>query len=230
MAFIFVLSLVAAMSTIGFIATLSAERSALPSQAAENNNVVANNQPNNNAAVPTGPTVNPDAIKLTSSDRVIGDPNAPITIVEFSDFQCPYCQNFHPNVQQLLDNYPGKIKWVYKHFPLSSIHPSAQKAAEASECAGDQGKFWEYADKLFAEQALLSQPNYFSTAAGQLSLNTSTFDDCLTSGKHTSKVRADQAMGEAAGVSGTPGSFINDQYVAGAKSYQSLEAIVQSLL
>ena len=232
-AFIFGLIVgIAAMSTIGFIGLLVSPNTALVTSAQEDTNAVAANN-TNPSPTPTNaypePTNNPDAVVLSDSDHIRGDKNAPITIVEFSDFQCPFCQSFHPSVQKLVDNYPGKVRWIWKHFPLS-FHAQAQTAAEASECAAEQGKFWEYSDKLFENQALFTQSGIFEKIAGELGLNAGQFSTCLSSGKYSQKVEDDYSMGVAAGVSGTPGSFINDVYVAGAKSYDSLEQIVESLL
>lgn len=86
--------------------------------------------------------------EVTSSDHVRGNVNAPITLIEFSDFDCPFCKRFHPTMTQLLDEYPDKVRWVYRHLPLTDLHPNAAKKALASECAAEQGKFWEFADRL----------------------------------------------------------------------------------
>jgi len=168
-------------------------------------------------------------IAITDSDHIRGNKNAPVTIIEFSDFQCPYCSRFHETMKQVMENYPNDVKWVYKHFPLDSIHPYARPAAEASECAADQDKFWEYADKLFENQSSLSQA-YFSKAAGEIGLNTGKFNECLTSGKYKLKVDADYQQGIKAGVRGTPGNFINGQPAFGALPYEQIKSIIDSSL
>jgi len=168
-------------------------------------------------------------IAIIDSDHIRGNKNAPVTIIEFSDFQCPYCSSFHETMKQVVKNYPDDVKWVYKHFPLDSIHPYARKAAEASECAADQDKFWEYADKLFDNQSGINQ-NYFSKAAGEIGLNTNQFDKCLDSGKYKLKVNADYQQGIEAGVRGTPGNFINGQSVPGALPYEQMKSIIDNLL
>ena len=180
---------------------------------------------NNQAA----PTAGGAEVSVATDDNIRGNQNAPITIVEFSDLQCPYCSKFHTTMQQVMENYPNDVKWVYKHFPLDSIHPYARPAAEASECAGEQGKFWEYTDKLFDNQSSLNQA-YLSTAAEQVGLNTSQFESCLSSGKYESKVEADYREGLKLGVTGTPGSFINGQLIPGAVPYEQIESIIESLL
>ena len=99
-----------------------------------------------------GSLVNEKLIKIipvSKEDHMRGSMNAPVTIIEYSDFSCPFCKRFHPSLQQALREYDGKVRWIYRHFPLSAIHPNALKQANASECANEQGKFWEYADMLF---------------------------------------------------------------------------------
>lgn len=188
---------------------------------AANNNSVASNEGTNSS-----PTVQ---IDVSENDHIRGNFNAPITIVEWSDFQCPYCARFHETMKQLMANYPDKVRWVYKHFPLDSIHPYTRKAAEASECAAEQGKFWEYADKLFENQSNINQ-DYFFKAAEEINLNVSQFNECLNSGKYKSKVDADYQQGVKNGVNGTPGNFINGQSVPGAVPYEQIKSIIDSLL
>ena len=167
-------------------------------------------------------------VKVESDDHVRGNPNAPITIVEFSDFECPFCVRFHETMKQIIENYPNDVRWVYKHFPLDSIHKQARPAAEASECAGEQGKYWEYADELNENQRSFSQ-SYFVTAARDLGLNVSQFEICLESGKYKSKVNDDYNEGVSLGVRGTPGNFINGQSVPGAVPYEQIEAMIENL-
>lgn len=148
---------------------------------------------------------------------VLGNQNAPITIVEFSDYQCSFCTRFwRETLPQLKENYidTGKVKLVYRDFPLSSIHPSAQKAAEAAECADDQGKYWEYHDILFENQNTWASGDSvaeFKSYASQLGLNTQNFNQCLDSGKYTQEVRNDIQDGINLGVTGTPTFFILDK-------------------
>ncbi|MFH1610573.1 MAG: DsbA family protein, partial [Patescibacteria group bacterium] len=123
---------------------------------------VVNNE--ENSGQPDQP-VSLEGLEVKSTDHVRGNKDAKITIVEYSDFQCPYCSSFHTTMQQVMQVYPNDVKWVYRHFPLDSIHPVARKAAEASECAADQGKFWEYTDEVFANQKGLTLDG-LSTIAG----------------------------------------------------------------
>lgn len=169
------------------------------------------------------------SFNITKNDHVRGDFNAPITLVEFSDFECPFCERHYPTGNQILSNYKGKVRLVYKHFPLS-FHPNAQKAAEASECASEQGKFWEYHDKLFTNQPGGLSTDKFKQWAGELKLNTKNFNDCLDTGKYAAKVRADSQEGSQKGVNGTPATFINGELVSGAVPYEQFKQIIDSLL
>lgn len=192
-------------------------------------NAVKPSQPsptNNDAGGAAGGKVD---IKVASNDRIRGNKKAPITIVEFSDYQCPFCSKFHDTMKQVMQNYPDKVRWVYKHFPLESIHPIAKKAAEAAECAGDQNKFWEFSDEVFANQSSLSV-GYLSTIAKKLGLNTGKFESCLSSGKYVKKVENDMSEGQKLGVRGTPGSFINGKSIPGAVPYSQIESMIKAEL
>lgn len=194
-----------------------------------NNNEVAKDQPsdkddNNQPEKPTYADV-----KINDKDWSRGPKDAKVTIVEFSDIQCPYCSRHHENLVQLAKNYPKNIRWVYKHFPLDSLHPYARKAAEASECAGEQGKFWEYLDYLFTNQSSLNN-EFLPTAAEKVGLDKNKFNTCLKDEKYKTKVEADYNQGLQAGVKGTPGNIINGQVTPGALPYSQLENIVKSKL
>lgn len=170
---------------------------------------------------------------VTAADHVRGDTNAPITIVEYSDFQCPFCARFHPTMQQIMEEYDGKVKWVYRHYPLS-FHPEAKPSAEASECAGEQGKFWEYADALVENQAALSSSLY-TKLAEDLGLDTSDFASCLSSDKYLDVIDTQLQGGMAAGVTGTPGSFVigpdgNAQSIKGALPFSSIKPLIDQML
>lgn len=144
-----------------------------------------------------------------------GNPEADIVIVEFSDFQCPFCKKEFPIVRKVMLDYKEDILYVYRHFPLSSAHPDAQKAAEASECAFAQGKFWEYHDMLFINSEQL-EVDALKGYAERIGLDTNRFNACLDSGEMAGVVAKDIADGKAAGVSGTPTFFINGNRVTGA--------------
>lgn len=168
-------------------------------------------------------------LNVGENDHILGDPEAKVTIVEFSDFQCPFCKRFHPTLKQALKEYEGKVRWIYKHFPLRSIHPQAQSAAEASECAGEQGKFWEFADKLFENQERLGEDLY-TELAQDLGLDLTNFNQCLSSRKYKDDVESDYQEGIKAGVRGTPGSFVNGKPVFGAVPYSVLKAEIENAL
>lgn len=165
---------------------------------------------------------------ITKNDHIRGNFDSPITLVEFSCFECPFSARHNPTLIKILDDYKGKVRLVYKHFPLG-FHPNAQKAAEASECADEQGKFWEYHDKLFENFQLGYSIENFKQWAKDLGLNSGKFNDCLDSGKFAQKVQADFQEGSAKGVNGTPATFINGQLVSGALPFDSFKQTIDSL-
>lgn len=169
---------------------------------------------------------------------VLGDKNAKVTIIEFSDFQCPFCkQFFDASITQLKEEYvkAGKVKLAYKHYPLS-FHANAQGAAEASECANEQNKFWEYHDLLFTNQKewenqdVATATTTFNTYAGNLGLDTAQFSTCLSTNKYKEKVDKDTALGTQVGVSGTPSTFVNGTIIVGAQPYASFKALIDAEL
>jgi protein-disulfide isomerase len=171
--------------------------------------------------------------KVSAEDQVIGESGASVTIIEYSDFECPFCGRFHPTMKRIMDEFDGQVRWVYRHFPLQ-FHAQARPAAIASECAGEQGKFWEFADGIFENQTRLGSSLY-GELADELGLNRSKFDDCVKIQKYGDKVDADFAEGAAAGVTGTPGSFIvgpngSPWLVPGAVPYEQLRAMVEAAL
>jgi protein-disulfide isomerase len=153
-----------------------------------------------------------------------GPANAPVTIVEFSDFQCPYCGREYPVIERLMKEYDGKVRLVFRHYPLE-FHPFAEKAAEASACAQDQGKFWELHDKMFTHQDKLAVPD-LKGYAQSLGMDATKFDKCLDSGEKKALVDEDLKAGSAAGVSGTPAFFINGIFVNGAQPYEYMKQAV----
>jgi protein-disulfide isomerase len=161
--------------------------------------------------------------------RLRGDPKAPVIIVEFSDFQCPYCQSVETTLKNLLAKYEGRVSLAYRDLPLRDLHPQAELAAEASRCAGEQGKFWEYHDLLFANQTKLDRPGLLGLAH-DLKLDEKQFDSCLSSGKYQAQIEQDRQTGLRAGVSGTPGFFINGNMLSGNLPQDSFEKVIQAEL
>ena len=157
-----------------------------------------------------------------------GPAGAPITIVEFSDFECPYCVKAEPTVKALLAKYPNQVKLVYRDFPLP-MHSHAPKAAEAAHCAGDQGKYWEMHEKLFASQQKLDVPA-LKGYAKELGLDQGKFDKCIDSGDKAKVVEANKAAGSKVGVTGTPAFFINGRLISGAQPLEAFTAIVDQEL
>lgn len=167
--------------------------------------------------------------EVTEDDHVRGDlKKAKVVLVEYSDYECPFCGRHHPTMQQVMDEYGDDVAWVYRHFPLS-FHPQATPSALAAECAAEQDKFWEFSDELFANQDSLSD-EYYAEVASKLKLNTSKFNDCYESKKYASEVTEDTSSGRTAGVSGTPATFINGQLVSGAVPFETLKQVIDAEL
>ncbi|XOU94008.1 MAG: DsbA family protein [Candidatus Kerfeldbacteria bacterium] len=182
---------------------------------------------NTNTAAPTPAPVVVD-VEEKDGDHVRGDKNATVTLIEYSDFECPFCSRVVPTIEQVLEEYDGKVKLIYRHFPLS-FHENAQKAAEASECAADQDKFWEMHDLIYADQDNITIADLKAHAV-TLGLNTSTFDSCLDGGEHASDITDDFNEGAAIGVQGTPAIFVNGTMISGAQPYASFAAAIDAAL
>ncbi|MBW3004431.1 DsbA family protein [Candidatus Woesearchaeota archaeon] len=161
----------------------------------------------------------------------IGDEDAELTMVIYDDFECPFCARFEQQAwPKIKENYidTGKAKLYYKHFPLG-FHQHAQLAAEASECAYDQDKFWEMHDKIFENQGDLSEDNLVAWAE-ELELNMDDFNECLDTHKYAEKVKKSMAEGQKVGVQGTPSMLIEDELVVGAQPYENFEKVIESKL
>ena len=171
--------------------------------------------------LPTTPLVVPGA-------PIKGPPGASITIVEFSDFQCPFCARAQPVLKEVLAAYPRDVKIVFRHFPLDR-HAEAKRAAEASECAARQGKFWEYHDRLFATQSEISA-NHLGTIAEELHLDRQAFSTCLETGAARARLDEDLEHGRRAGVTATPTFFINGRMVEGAQGLLTFKKIIDPYL
>lgn len=164
-------------------------------------------------------------------DPAIGPDDAPVTIVEFSDFQCPYCLRFQQDTfDALMEQYGDKIRFVYRDFPLSSIHPQAEKAAEAGQCAYEQGKFWEMHDAIYANQQIDISISALKGLAQQIQLDEDQFDQCLDSGKYAQEIAKDTQDGNAYGVTGTPTFFINGVTLVGAQPLSAFQTIIDQEL
>jgi len=161
--------------------------------------------------------------------RVRGNPKAKVMIVEFSDFQCPYCGEVQGTLKGVLAKHEGEIALAFRDLPVPQIHPMANGAAEAARCAGDQGKFWEFHDLMFAEQNKLDHTNLVEKAR-RLQLDDKRFDACVTSEKYKDQIQQDSQEGMRAGVTGTPGFFINGVFLSGAQPATAFEKIIQEQL
>jgi len=159
---------------------------------------------------------------------VRGNAAAPVTILEFSDFQCPYCVRSRPTVAKIRETYGDKVRWAFRHFPLD-FHDKAEKAGEAAACAGDQGKFWEMHDRLWASTQKLSVPDLKEHAVA-LGLDAAAFDECLDSGRHAGLVERDEEAGQGYGVSGTPAFFVNGRPLVGAQPFEAFEQVIDDEL
>jgi len=161
--------------------------------------------------------------------RVRGNPNAKVMIVEFSDFQCPYCGQVEATLKKVLAKHEGVVALAFRDMPISQIHPFAQGAAEASRCAGEQGKYWEYHDLLFGDQNGLDRNGLLAKAV-KLQLDAKQFDACVSSEKFKAQVQQDNQEGMRVGVTGTPGFFINGIFMSGAQSEAVFEKAIEDQL
>ncbi len=187
-------------------------------------------------------SANVNIIPITSADHILGSPNAPVKIVEFSDLECPACQYFHPIMRRIIDEYgkDGKVAWVYRHFPLDQIHPKARKEAEASECVaklGGEEKFWKFVHRIFEitkgnntlEESLLAK------TAVEVGVDRNSFDTCLASGIFKNKIQSHLDDGVKAGVKGTPYVFIITKDgitipLNGAYPYENMKTILDTII
>ena len=201
---------------------------------------VANNPPTNpTAAAPVGNTSNPVDVDITGAP-VLGSKDAKVALVEFTDYQCPFCgQLFTNTFPQIKKDYidTGKIKYIVRDFPLTQIHPYAQKSAEAANCALEQNKFWEYHDTLFKNQTALL-PDNLKQYAGTLGLNANQFNSCLESAKMADKISKSLSDGAKYGVNGTPASFVGVSsgntvkgvLISGAQPFDAFKTAIETAL
>lgn len=208
-----------------------------PKTAELGNAAVGNTQPQ-----PAGPGAIDSIKPITGEDHILGNPDAPVKIVEFSDLECPFCKRFHPTIQQVMDEYGknGQVAWVYRHFPLDSIHPKARKEAEATECANELGgnqKFWAYLDRLFEVTPSNNglDPAQLPAIAEYVGLNRTRFEQCLNSGKYAEHVADDLADATNSGGNGTPYSVViapngKKFAISGAQPYASVKSVIDIAL
>ncbi|MDP3964532.1 MAG: DsbA family protein [bacterium] len=182
-----------------------------------------------NSSIPSVPATSALNTLVTSDDPSAGTADAKVQIVEFSDFQCPFCRQASGIVRTIMLEYGSDIHYVYRDFPVTSVHPEAQIAAEAGECAHEQDKFWELHDRIFQNQNALESSN-LKTYAQQAGLNVQQFNTCLDSGRHRDEVLEDFQAGLEAGVAGTPTFFINGSIVPGVIPLETFREIIDQLL
>lgn len=204
--------------------------------------IVWGRSPNAARAAGNSPSAQNPGVQATQAPRYVrydipvdgfpsmGPPDAPITIVEFSDFQCPFCKRFQDETfKQLMAAYPGKIRFVFRHLPLTTIHPEAFPAAEAAMCANEQNAFWEFHDQIFANQDKLGGGLY-SQIAGDLGLDTAKFENCLNVGTYKDLIQKDSDFALGLGVQSTPTFFINGLAIVGAQPLTAFTQIIDKEL
>ena len=177
---------------------------------------------------------------VTQRDHIRGDLDAPVKIIEFGDTECPLCKRFHPTLKRIVAEYPGKVAWVFRHFPIDDIHPMARKEAEATECAAELGgnaKFWTYLDRLYEVTPGNNKlnPAQLPRIAEYVGLNRAKFEQCLQSGRHAQRVADDVADAAGAGAQGTPYTVVvapNGRKFAilGAQPYASVKLVIEIAL
>ena len=189
------------------------------------------------AAVVAGaqaPTAATNVRVPSAQDHIVGSPTAPLVLIEYSDFQCPYCNVVHPTLKRIVEESNGQIAWVYRHLPLESIHPNAKPAAIASECVAEQlgnDGFWKFADIIFGDQSKMS-PAYFEQVAIQLGAQKTAYKSCIVSASAAKKVDADSAEAQQNGGQGTPYTVLYDKRgqvgVSGALPYDAFTSVIKS--
>lgn len=168
-------------------------------------------------------------VPVTQRDHVLGPANAPVTMVEYGDYECPHCGAAYPIVKLVLENFDDKIRFVFRHFPLSQVHPNAETAAEAAEFAGAHGRYWEMHDGIFENQDRLGLPLLFALVSA-LGLSEAELREALVNGTYEEKVKSDFLGGVHSGVNGTPTFFINGRRHDGSYAYPDLAAAVEANL
>ena len=236
------LSGLAVMFVIGFLILAGVLINGGDEKISKNDNGAVVNQPTN-PGVAQPPANNNGVVQpVTKDDWVKGDKNAKISIVEYSDTECPFCKRFHPTAKKIVEFYEGKVNWVYRHFPLGFHNPLAQKEAEATECANELGGnviFWKYADLIY--ERTNSNGNglpvtSLAPLAQEIGLDEEKFTECLESGRYTERVQEDFQEGSKIGITGTPGNiFLHNKtgetvLKSGAYPFDELKIIIDKML
>jgi protein-disulfide isomerase len=205
--------------------------------------VVKNQQveANDNAAPSPNSKLTSDQAKkvpvVTDTDHIKGNKNAKVVVIEYSDYECPYCSQFHPTMEKIVKEYGNKVAWVFRQFPLYQIHPKAKPAAIAAECVAEIGgndAFWKFTEAVYAKQST-ALADITATAVSSAGVNEAKFKDCFDNEKTVSKVDAQNNAGLEAGITGTPGSFLVNQkgeiwLVSGALPYESFKSAIETAL
>jgi protein-disulfide isomerase len=199
--------------------------------------VFVNMYPNQPTVEGGEPTQEINIPPVTASDHIIGSSDAPIVLVEYSDFQCPFCARIHPDIKKIVEESSGGVAWVYRHYPLDSLHPEATPAAIASECIakqlGNEG-FWKFADAMFADQSKMNAAQYVALA-GQFGANVQQFSACVASGEFDSLLASQSTDAQTSGASGTPFTVVlNDEgkaagAIPGALPYAQIKAVINAV-
>ena len=173
--------------------------------------------------------IDPPRAELTATSLIRGNPEAPITLMSFSDYQCPYCIRSELVLNEVLARYPDQVRLIHRHFPLESIHPFARPASEAAMCAEEQGRFWDFHDAIFAREGRLSSAS-FGEIAAELDLDATALTECIDEGRYREAVQADLVEGTEAGVTGTPAFFVNGIALKGAQDADEISRLIDAEL
>ncbi len=195
-------------------------------------------EPANN---PTSQPSNQDIFEVKAGDHILGSPNATLTVILYSDIECPFCKRFHETMQQIMDEYGknGKVKWIYRHFPLEMLHPTAKKEAEATECAAELGgneKFWQYLDELSTKDIVTTGDltAELTRVAKKIGLDETKFKTCLASEKYKQSVEASSQEATKAGARGTPFGILvgpkGNTEIPGALPYEQMKQMIDTML
>jgi len=180
-----------------------------------------------------------DIRPVDKSDHVLGEADAKVTVIEYSDIECPFCRRFHPAAAKLVGEFPDDVRWVWRHFPLEQLHPNARMAALATECAGEQGMFWELLDHMMSKETVASdeytEEKLPAVAQAAGVKNITQFKACLADGKYNQKIESDMADAAKAGGRGTPYSVVigpngEKEAISGAQPYENVKAVVEEYL